>query len=274
MDYLVRLDGAENSANAAARTPDADHRLEEHRRDGRHAVRLGLTEVQGLGEADAERVVAARRERPFTSMADVSRRTGLTVAQMEALATAGAFDALGVSRRQALWNAGYTDAPDRLEGTAVGVEAPTLPGMSEVELTLADLWATRVSPEDHPFVHLRPLLASEGVLSVEQCPGLESGRRARVAGLVTHKQRPYTASGVTFLNLEDETGMLNVVVFSGVWQQYRRVLRNASGIVVRGTVENVEGATNLVAETIEPVESLYPDAAGAVPRGHRSRDFR
>ena len=248
-------------------------RLAEHRRDGHHAVRLGLTEVQGIGRADAERVVAARAERPFTDMADVVRRARLSVAQMEALATAGAFDVFGIDRRQALWNAGYTDAPDLLEGTAVQAPPPMLPGMSDVELTTADLWATHISPTEHPFVHLRPLLRSEDVLAVEDCPGLGTGRRVRVAGLVTHKQRPYTASGVTFLNLEDETGMLNVVVFADVWKRHRRVLQNASGIVVRGVVENVEGATNLRAERIERVENLYPEAAGAIGR-HRSRDFR
>ncbi|MGJ9414151.1 error-prone DNA polymerase [Aeromicrobium sp. CF4.19] len=254
--------------------PEADHGLAEHRRDGNHAVRLGLTQVQGVGEPDAERIVAARAERAFTSMADVVRRTGLDVAQMESLATAGAFDVFGLSRRQALWNAGYGDAEDRLEGTAVDVAAPTLPGMSDVEHTVADLWATRISPEGHPIAHLRTLLQGEGVLSVDDCTRHESGRRIRVAGLVTHRQRPYTASGVTFLNLEDETGMLNVVVFAGVWERYRRVLRNASGLVVRGVVENVEGATNLVAERVDPIESLYPRAAGALPGRHRSRDFQ
>jgi error-prone DNA polymerase len=248
-------------------------RLAEHRRDGHHAVRLGLTEVQGIGTADAERVVAARAERPFTDMADVVRRAGLSVAQMEALATAGAFDVFGISRRQALWNAGYTDAPDLLEGTAVQAPPPMLPGMSDVELTTADLWATRISPTDHPFVHLRALLEREDVRAVEECSSLGTGRRVRVAGLVTHKQRPYTASGVTFLNLEDETGMLNVVVFADVWKRHRRVLQNAAGVVVRGVVENVEGATNLRAERIERVESLYPEAASAIGR-HRSRDFR
>ena len=248
-------------------------RLAEHRRDGRHAVRLGLTEVQGIGAADAERVVAARAERPFTDMADVVRRARLSVPQMEALATAGAFDVFGISRRQALWNAGYTDAPDLLEGTAVQAPPPMLPGMSDVELTTADLWATRISPSDHPFVHLRPLLEGEDVRAVEECASLGTGRRVRVAGLVTHKQRPYTASGVTFLNLEDETGMLNVVVFADVWKRHRRVLQNAAGVVVRGVVENVEGATNLRAEVIQRVETLYPQAASAIGR-HRSRDFR
>lgn len=254
--------------------PDGPDPTETHRRDGAFAVRLGLTEVQGIGEADAQRVVDARAERPFTDMPDVARRTGLSVAQMEALATAGAFDGFGISRRQALWNAGYTDAPDRLAGTAVQAPPPMLPGMNPVEQTLADLWATRISPDEHPMEHLRSLMISEGVLSVADTATHEADRRVRVAGLVTHRQRPYTAGGVTFLNIEDETGMLNVVVFDAIWQRHRRVARNSAGLVIRGMLERQDGVVNLVADKIERIETLYPQLAPAVPARPRSRDFR
>jgi len=254
--------------------PDAPDRAAEHRRDGAFAVRLGLTEVAGIGADVAARVVAARRESPFVDMPDVARRTGLSTAQMEALATAGAFDGFGLDRRRALWNAGYTDSPAQLAGTAVQAPPPTLPGMSEVELTLADLWATSISPGDHPLAHIRPLLRGEGVLAVGDLASTESGRRVRVAGLITHRQRPQTAGGVTFLNLEDETGMLNVVVFHDVWRRHQRVVRNASGVVIRGMLEIEGGVVNLVAEKIERIETLHPQTAGVVPARHRSRDFR
>ena len=200
-------------------TPDP---TPEHRRDGRYAVRLGLDEVQGVGLEAAERVVAARAERPFVDMADVSRRAELTVAQMESLATAGAFDAFGLSRRQALWNAGYAERTDQLEGTEVQAPPPMLPGMSDVEITTADLWATRISPETHPIEHLRPLLDAEGICSIESLERIEHGTRVRVGGLITHRQRPGTASGVTFLNLEDETGMLNIVCSQSMWAEVPR----------------------------------------------------
>jgi error-prone DNA polymerase len=228
-------------------------------------VRLGLTEVRGIGAADAARVVAARAERPFTDMADVSRRTRLTVAQMEALATAGAFDAFGVTRRQALWNAGYTDAPDRLAGTAVTAPPPMLPGMTDMELTAADLWATHISPDEHPMAYLRDQLREQGILSVGDTATHEANRRVRIGGLITHRQRPYTAGGVTFLNLEDETGMLNVVVFAKVWERHRRVARNATAVVIRGRLERKDDVVNLIAETIEPLP---------IPIQHKSRDFR
>ena len=233
--------------------------------EGIEIVRLGITEVRGIGQADAERIVAARAERAFIDMADVARRTGLNVAQMEALATAGAFDAFGLTRRQALWNAGYTDASDRLAGTAVAAPPPTLPGMSDMELTAADIWATHISPGEHPMGYLRPMLIERGVLSVGDTETHEANRRVRVAGLITHRQRPSTAGGVTFLNLEDETGMLNVVVFGTVWQRNRKVARNAAAVVIRGRLERKDNVVNLIAETIE---------AMALPVQHKSRDFR
>ena len=251
-------------------TPDP---TPEHRRDGRFAVRLGLDSVQGIGLDVARRVVAARQERPFRDMADVSRRTGLTVPQMEALATAGAFDGFGLSRRQALWNAGYVERDDQLEGTAVVAPPPMLPGMSDVELTAADLWATQISADLHPVQHVRGLLRAEGVLSVADLADVEHGRRVRVGGLITHRQRPGTASGITFLNLEDESGMLNVVCSHGVWQRYRRVARNSAGMIIRGIVERSDGTVNLVADRLDRIESVYPSTASAVT-GHRSRDFR
>jgi error-prone DNA polymerase len=251
--------------------PDRTH---QHRRDGHYAVRLGLTEVAGIGRPVAERIVAARRAAPFPDLNDVIRRTGINTAQAEALATAGAFDCFGLSRRQALWHAGYTDSLDTIPGSGIDAAPPTLPGMSAVEVTLADLWATKISPDDHPIGHLRPVLDQHDVLPVSALGPNHDRRRIRVAGLVTHRQRPSTAGGVIFLNLEDETGMLNVVCSQALWQRYRRVARTASGLVIRGTVEHRDGVTNLVADRLDPLTSLDSRAATMLPGRHHSRDFR
>src|SRR5699024_1176929 len=138
---------------------------------------------------------------------DLARRVDLSAPQLEALATAGAFDGFGLSRRQALWAAGHAaqESPDQLRGTTVLGPPPMLPGMSEAERTMADLWANGISPEDHPVRHVRGLLDAGGVLRIEALATAEPGRRVRVGGVVTHRQRPSTAGGVTFLNLEDET---------------------------------------------------------------------
>ncbi|MBS2938408.1 error-prone DNA polymerase [Nocardioides sp. J2M5] len=252
-------------------TPDP---VPDHRRDGGHAVRLGLDSVRGIGLDVARRIVAAREEAPFTGVTDLSRRAGLTSAQLEALATAGAFDAWGMQRREALWAAGFAEAADHLPGVTPAPAAPTLPGMSEPEITLADLWATGISPERHPVEHLRDQLRSAGVRSVADLATTEAGRRVHVGGLVTHRQRPGTAMGVTFLNLEDETGMLNVVCSVGVMKAHRQAARNRVAVVIRGRLERNEGVTNLVADRVEPIDVVVPGAGAVLQARASSRDFR
>jgi len=253
---------------------DGRDRSDEHRRDGNLAVRLGLAEVQGIGRELAGRIVSERNLAPFVNMSDVVRRCRLQVAQSEALATAGAFDRFGLARRQAIWNAGYTDSVDTLPGSAIDAAPPTLPGMSPVEITLADLWATKISPDDHPVGHLRPLLDEHDVVAIGDLGPAYAERRVRVAGLITHRQRPGTAGGITFLNLEDETGMLNVVCSESLWKRYGRIGRSVQGMIIRGRIEHTEGVTNLVAERLQPFSSVYPEASVALPIRHQSRDFR
>ncbi|MGB0100009.1 MAG: error-prone DNA polymerase [Nocardioides sp.] len=256
-------------------TPDP---TPEHRRDTAYAVRLGLDSVRGISSEVAERIVAARGERPFADQADLSRRAGLEARQLEALATAGALDDAfpsgGLSRRQALWNAGWTETDEHLEGIRVAGPAPTLPDMDDVEITMADMWATGITPGGHPFEHLRERLRAAGIKAVSETFSAEPNRRVHVAGLVTHRQRPGTAGGVTFLNLEDETGMLNVVCTVGVWRRYRTVASSAAGMVVRGILEREDGVTNLVADRLSAIESVHPEAGQALRARHRSRDFQ
>ncbi len=244
------------------------------RYDGGLAVRLGLDAVKGIGTELAERIVAERAEAPYDDITDLSRRAGLTSAQLEALATAGAFDGLGLDRRQALWMSGYAENPAHLPGSTPAPAPPTLPVMSEVELTLADLWATRISPERHPVEHLRDDLARAGIRSIADLATTDSGRRVHVAGLVTHRQRPGTAGGITFLNLEDETGMLNVICSQGVMRVHRRAARNRVAVVIRGLLERQDGVTNLVADRVEPLESVLPGMGEALQARQSSRDFR
>ncbi|NHC23550.1 error-prone DNA polymerase [Nocardioides sp. IC4_145] len=252
-------------------TPDP---TPQHRRDAAYAVRLGLDSVRGIGPDVAERIVAARAERPFADQVDLSRRAGLDARQLEALATAGVFDSSGLTRRQALWNAGWTEREDQLEGVRVSGGAPMLPDMDAVETTMADLWATGVTTDSHPFGHLREQLRRAGVRSVADLATTEANRRISVAGLVTHRQRPGTAGGVTFLNLEDETGMLNVICTVGVWRRHRKAAAGSSAVVIRGMLEREDGVTNLVADKISSLEELHPEAGRALREKHRSRDFR
>jgi error-prone DNA polymerase len=134
-----------------------------------------------------------------------------------------------------------------------------------MEESAADLWATGVSPEGHPTRFVRPHLDSLGVLTATALKEAPDGDRVQVAGVVTHRQRPATAAGITFINLEDETGLINVVVSLGCWNRYRRLARTAPALLIRGRLEKVEGVINVVADKLEPL----PLAART-----RSRDFR
>ncbi|MFI5627179.1 error-prone DNA polymerase [Nocardioides sp. NPDC051685] len=251
-------------------TPDP---TPEHRRDANFAVRLGLDSVRGIGKDVAERIVKARSEAPFKDSLDLSRRAGLERAQLEALATAGCLEVFTSSRRQALWQAGWTETEDQLEGVRFTAETPALPGLDPVEETLADLWATGVTPGSHPFAHLRAGLTAAGLPKISDLPTAEPGRRITVAGLVTHRQRPGTAGGVTFINLEDETGMLNVVCSAGLWRKHRKIAVSTSVMLIRGILERNDGVTNLVADRLAPLEEIHPEAAKAIAARHRSRDF-
>jgi len=254
----VVVHGPDVNLSAATATLESDSRAENW------AVRLGLGYVRSLGEEVAERVAEGR---PYASMADLVRRAGVGEGQVEALATAGAFGSLGLERRAALWAAGAVAQAraDRLPGTAVGAEAPQLPGMSPVELGAADLWATGLSGDSHPVQFARERLDELGAVPAEGLVVVPPGTRVLVGGVVTHRQRPATASGTTFLNLEDETGLINVICSKGVWARYRRVGRSAAALLVRGRLERAEGVVNVVADQLRPL----PLAAST-----RSRDFR
>ncbi|SCG47291.1 error-prone DNA polymerase [Micromonospora humi] len=235
---------------------------------GGPAVRLGLGSVRTLGDGVAERIEAERAAHgPYRDMPDLARRVGLTAAQLEALATADAFAGFGLTRRQALWAAGAAaqDRPGRLPGTVTGVEPPTLPGMAAVDRLVADVWATGLSPESHPARFLRDRLDALGAVPIARLGQVPPGQRIRVGGIVTHRQRPATAGGVTFLNLEDETGMLNVTCSPGLWQRYRRIARTSGALVVRGRLQRHEGVTNLTADRLDAIEPPVTPA---------SRDFR
>ena len=125
--------------------------------------------------------------------------------------------------------------------------------MTELELAAADVWATGVSPDSYPTEFLREDLDALGVVPADQLLSVPDGTRVLVAGAVTHRQRPATAQGVTFMNLEDETGMVNVLCSPGVWSRHRRLAQTASALVVRGIVQNATGAVTVIADRMGPI---------------------
>ncbi|MDG2217283.1 MAG: error-prone DNA polymerase [Acidimicrobiales bacterium] len=233
--------------------------------DSEAEVRLGLEYVRGIGTDLAEEISAGR---PYASVEDLRRRMPkLSLPILEALATSGAFGCFGIDRRSALWTAGAMaqTSEDRLAGIVTGVDAPTLPGMSPEELSHADLWATGVAPDGHPTRYIREKLTGLGVITATGLIDQPAGERVFVGGVVTHRQRPATAGGTTFLNLEDETGLINVVISKGCWQRYKGVARGAPALLIRGRLEKEEGVINVVADKLEPLP---------VGKAPASRDFR
>jgi len=231
-------------------------------------VRLGLGAVRNIGTELAQRIVDERiTAGTYSSLLDLTGRVQLSVPQTEALATAGALGCFGVTRREALWSAGAAAAerPDRLPGVGSAFTVPTLPGMSEVELAAADVWATGVSPDSYPTQFLRADLDALGVTPADRMLSVPDGSRVLIAGAVTHRQRPATARGVTFMNIEDETGMVNVLCMPGLWVRYRKLAQSAPALLIRGRVQNASGAVTVVAEKMRPITLAV---------GSRSRDFR
>ncbi len=221
------------------------------------AVRLGVGSVRGLSSAVAREI---ETHRPFVNMEDLVRKVPqLHIAQLEALATAGAFnESFGQQRRDALWSAGAViqSRPDRLQGVTTGAASPQLPGMQPIDEMIADLWATGVASSGHPTEFLRTELERMGVATAEELPmcGVRGDEKVLVAGTVTHRQRPATAQGVTFISLEDETGLINVVCSPGCWIRYRVAARGAGALLVRGRLEVGDGGViNVVAEHIAPL---------------------
>ncbi|MCU1407493.1 MAG: error-prone polymerase [Glaciihabitans sp.] len=265
--------GADSCLGEQPPVPEFDRTVpfdsDDHRRDGAFAVRLGLDEVKGIGAPLAKKIVAERdRGGAYRDMYDLVRRVGLSTAQLEVLAASGAFDCFGLSRREAMWNAGNAaqDRSEFLSGTVVAVQPPLFSMPTEVDEMMSDLWSTGMSTDNHPIRHLRDALSRRGVYSAAALAKAEPGRRIEVAGVVTHRQRPATASGITFVNLEDETGLVNVICGVGVWNRYRRITRDAPAMIIRGILERSdEGVTNLVADRFE-VLTMSPQT--------KSRDFR
>jgi error-prone DNA polymerase len=228
-----------------------------------YAVRLGLSSVRLIGKKLAKQIASGR---PYADMEDLMRRSSINQAQLEALATAGVFGS--GDRRSALWSAGAVaqSGPGHLPGVLLGVHAPQLPGMNDWEQAVADLWSTGIAPDGHPTKFLRADLDRRGVVTAIELREWPHEAKVLVAGVVTHRQRPATAAGITFVSLEDETGIVNVVVSRGCWARFRPLVASAAALLVSGRLEHsVDGVMNVVAEKIQ----LLPVVASA-----HSRDFR
>ncbi len=236
----------------------------------RRAVRLGFHQVKGLGEDDMKKLVAHRGD-GYPSIRALWLRSGLTRSTIERLADADCFRSMGLDRRQALWEARALDAKSAAEAMPLfeaakaraesidGIQAEPqvlLPTMRDSEHVVQDYRTLTLSLKAHPLSFLRDRLSAMGVGTSERIKTSPNGRRLTAAGLVLVRQRPGTAKGVIFMTMEDETGVLNVIVWPKVFERFRPVVMGARLVTVRGRLQSAEDVTHLVAEHIEDISPL------------------
>lgn len=273
----------------------------ENTKDKYCAVRLGFRQIDGFHWLDpdeeflkteqakrqgkvyvtqedwADRIVAARNSRPFTSLEDFARDTGLPKRALILLADADAFRSLGLDRREALWQVRRLpdDVPLPLFEAATAREQPDehakpLPAMPRSEQVVADYQTIRLSLKGHPMEFLREMFSRERVVACKEISHENERRRVRCAGVVLVRQRPGSASGVVFMTLEDETGIANVVVWPKIMEQYRKEVMGARLIEVQGYIQSSpEKVTHLIAQRmIDRSHDLVGLANDALGRKH------
>ncbi|PVZ20111.1 MULTISPECIES: error-prone DNA polymerase [unclassified Pseudomonas] len=234
------------------------------------AIRLGLRQVRGLAESAGQAVAKACQQRPFANVADLVQRTQLDARAREQLADAGALKGLAGHRFRAHWEVAraepqlplFAELPAQAE-TDVALPLPTVG-----ENLLADYASIGTTLGPHPLALLRPALAPWRCRSSRELAQLAHGQSVNLCGLVTGRQRPGTASGVTFVTLEDEFGMVNVVVWLSLAQRQRRVLVGAQLMLVQGRVERNGEVLHVIARNLQDLSKLLGGLAT------QSRDFR
>ncbi|AWW74614.1 error-prone DNA polymerase [Erythrobacter sp. KY5] len=237
------------------------------RLDKHIAMRMGLRQIDGLPEHIAAQLIAAREEGgDYRDVAELRERGGLGPAHVERLASADAFTSLGLSRRQALWDARsliagpdlplFRAADERDEGAErARTQLPTMPLSEEV---VADYQTTRLSLKAHPMSFLRAGLAERGFVRACDLRNRKFRSMVKVAGVVLIRQRPGSAKGVCFITLEDETGVINLVVWPDLKEKQRRVVMGARLMEVRGRVEYDDEVIHVIAHHMDDAtDQLY-----------------
>jgi error-prone DNA polymerase len=243
----------------------------ERREDGKPALRLGLCLVKSLSDEGAQRVESARIEKRFESVQDLAKRSALDRGDLEALAAAGALSALSGNRHLAFWEVAGTERPLPLAPTpsrAGNLEEgrPLLAAPTEGQSIVADYSSVGLTLGRHPMALLRERLRKR-LLSAADLKCVAHGKWVRTAGIVLMRQRPQSASGVTFLTLEDETGQVNLLVWESVGQKQRRALVESRLLEAYGELQREEGVTHLIVRDLIDRSALLGELLT------RSRDF-
>ena len=244
----------------------------ERREDGEPALRLGLRLVKSLSQTGAERLVAARNRCAFAGIEDLGVRAALDRGDLEALAAAGALAALSGNRHLAFWEVAGTERPLPLAPAAtcpasVTEGRPLLSAPTEGQAIAADYASLGLTLGRHPLALLRKRLSAAALISAAELIAAGNGARVRTAGIVIMRQRPATASGVTFITLEDESGQVNVIVWESVGREQRRAMLDSRLLEVHGELQHQEGVTHLIAHRLIDRSALLGELTT------RSRDF-
>jgi len=233
------------------------------------AVRLGFRLVAKLSEAGIEALLAARGNGPFTSAGDLVSRSGIDRGDREALAGAGALADLEGDRHRAQWAMlGVEELPGLLADASADEPPLQLELPTEGEDIAADYRSLGLTLGRHPLALLRSRLAERRVIDSGTWKGVPNGRPARLAGLVTMRQRPGSAKGIMFVTLEDEGGPINVVVRPAIVERYRREVLGARLLAVNGKTQRASGVAHLIADRLEDLSPLLGDLVAPA-----SRDF-
>ncbi|MDC7675196.1 error-prone DNA polymerase [Asticcacaulis machinosus] len=239
-----------------------DSTLEPTKNEGRFAVRLGFRTIKGVNNAHIATLLASRMDRAFTSVEDVWRRAKVPTATLVTLAHGDAFQGLGLSRREALWAIkGLRDEQLPLFAAAARAsedqfipefeEAPVqLKAMTRGGEVVQDYNHLGLSLRDHPVTFLRPSLTNRKILSCREAGLAQDGKYVPCAGLVLVRQRPGSASGVVFITMEDETGIINVIVWPKTFELYRRTVMQSSLLLVSGTIQREGEVVHLIARSL------------------------
>ena len=218
-----------------------------------NGVRLGFNYVDGFGEASSTRLITARQVGAFTNLADLCRRTKLARRLLERLILVGALDRWGVARRSLLWDLGQLPYQEEELDLAYSTETVDLPPLSRTEAFITEYELLGLSTGDHVLALYRPWLEQQGILGSWELKTQPAGKRVQVAGLVVVHQSPPTAKNFHFVTIEDEGGLLDVIIKPQVYASYRRLLHTARLLVVEGTVQRESGVINLLAAQIAPL---------------------
>jgi len=240
--------------------PDVNHSLAActlERYTSSKAIRLGLRYVHSLGEAWQTRIVERRGSQPFGDLQNFCRRTRLPRPVVENLIRAGATDNLSHqhngARRDLLWQLGGLSYQEEGLDLDVPVEPVALPALSLAERLGWEVELLGMAPGNHVMALYREVLREQGILSSRELCEQRDGKVVWVAGLVVVQQRPPSAKGVVFTTLEDEEGLMNLIISPGVYARYVRTLRTASLLIVEGTVQQQRGVVNLLALQVAPL---------------------